>query len=320
MELAPSPRNDAFATAFARLPVGLLGGAFVLLWCTGYPAARVALNHCAPFTLLVVRFGCAGVIYAVLATAAGVWPRGRAALHSAVVGASQLAMQFGGLYLAATWGVSVGICALVIGVMPIVTALFGLSIGEKISPMQWLGFALGFGGVALAVGESLGLPAGGTGWGAYIALAVGLAGICAGTLYQKRFGSGVDLRGGLAVQNLTATSLLLPFALHEGLRFDASAPLAASLGWLITVNSLGAFALLFVLLRRGAVSRVATLFFLMPPVTALLDYLVLGDALTVSKLAGFALAALGVYLATRTTRTGSSEPARAGLIEPRCAG
>src|SRR5262252_8789915 len=107
----------------ATLPVGLLGGAFLLLWSTGYPAARIALDHAAPFTVLVARFGCAGLIYAALALLGGApWPRGRAALHSTVVGLLQLTLQFGALYLAAARGVNVGLIALVIGTMPIVTA------------------------------------------------------------------------------------------------------------------------------------------------------------------------------------------------------
>jgi drug/metabolite transporter (DMT)-like permease len=290
------------------IPAGVLGGAFLLLWCTGYPAARVGLDHSAPFTLLLLRFGSAGVIYALLAQAAGVWPRGRALLHSAVVGSLSLAGSFGALYYAAAAGVNVGICALVIGTMPIVTSLFGIPFGERVRSLQWLGFALGFGGVALTVGESIGSSGSGAPRLAYLALVAGLITLSAGTVYQKRLGSAVDLRGGLAVQNLTAAALLLPVALYEGVRFDVSVPLLASLGWLVGVNSLAAFALFFVLLKRGAVSRVATLFFLMPPVTAVLDYFVLGDAFGALQIAGLALAALGVYLATRPA---APEPAQA---------
>jgi drug/metabolite transporter (DMT)-like permease len=290
-----------------RIPAGVLGGAFLLLWCTGYPAARVGLDHSSPFTLLMLRFGSAGVIYALLAQLAGVWPRGRAALHSAVVGSLSLAGSFGALYYAAAAGVNVGICALVIGTMPIMTALFGLPFGERVRSLQWLGFALGFAGVALTVGKSVSSAGGGAGLFAYLALLGGLVALSAGTVYQKRLGSTVDLRGGLAVQHLTATVLLLPLALREGLRFDVSAPLLASLGWLVGVNSLAAFALFFVLLKRGAVNRVATLFFLMPPVTAVLDYFVLGDALGALQVAGLALAALGVYLATRPSAAEATE-------------
>jgi drug/metabolite transporter (DMT)-like permease len=127
-------------------------------------------------------------------------------------------------------------------------------------------------------------------------------------VYQKRFASSVDVRSGLALQHAVATVLLLPLALHEGLRADGSAALRTALGWLILVNSVGGFALFFLLLRRGAVNQVAALFFLMPPVTALLDYLVLGEPLSVLQAGGIALAALGVFLATRPARL-SAPPA-----------
>jgi len=296
------PRNSSAPSAAARtapraLPAATLGMAFVLLWCTGYPAAKIALTHGAPFTLLTLRFGCADLVWTILALSASAWPRGRAAWHSAVVGALSLALQFGGVYLSVALGVNIGITALVIGTMPIVTALMGLSLGEAVRPLQWFGFALGFGGVALAVGERIGGD--GAGLGAYLALFAGLIGVSAGTVYQKRHASAVDLRAGLAVQHLVAALLLLPLALYEGLRLDGSAALGLSVGWMVTVNSLLAFGLFFVLLRRGAVNQVATLFFLMPPVTAVVDYLVLGDPLSVQQLAGLALAAGGVYLATR---------------------
>jgi drug/metabolite transporter (DMT)-like permease len=290
----PDTRNSL------RLPAAVLGIAFVLLWSTGYPAAKVALGHFAPFTLLEARFGGAGLIYALLALLRGAaWPRGRAALHSAVVGSLTLALQFGALYLAVVLGVNVGMIALVIGTMPIVTALLSLLLGEAVKPLQWLGFAFGFAGVALAVGEGIG-PAHGAGPGAYVAVLLGLLAISVGTLYQKRFASDMDVRSSLALQHLVAALLLLPLALYEGFRFDRSVASVASLSWVIGVNSISAFGLFFVLLRRGAVNQVAALFFLMPPVTALIDYLVLGDRLTVLKMSGIAVAAFGVYLATRS--------------------
>ncbi len=292
------------------VPPAVLGTAFVILWCTGYPAAKIGLAHAGPFTLLTLRFGGAGLIYALAARAArAAWPRGAAAWHSAAIGALSLGVQFAGVYLAAALGLNVGLIALVVGTMPIVTALIGLGSGESLRPLQWLGFALGFGGVALAVGESVRVDAG-VPLLAYLGVLVGLIGISAGTLYQSRCGSEVDLRSGLALQHAVATLLLLPLALHEGLRFDGSRPALESLGWMVCVNSFGGFGLFYLLLKRGAVNQVASLFFLMPPVTAVLDYLVLGDPLTRFQVAGFVLAALGVYLATHR---------RAALSTPRAA-
>ncbi len=301
--------TSVHATGAFPVPTGILSAAFVLLWSTGYPAARIALDHAAPFTLLVMRFGGAGLIFALLARLGDVaWPRGRAALHSAGIGVLSLALQFGALYWAAAQGVNVGLIALVIGTMPIVTALLGRAFfGEVVRPLQWLGFAFGFGGVALAVGEAANVGGRG-GAGDYLAVLVGLFAISIGTLYQKRHGSDVDPRSGLALQHLAAAAALVPFACFEGFRFDTNPAFAASLAWVIGVNSLSAFALFFVLLRRGAVSQVATLFFLMPPITAVTDYFVLGDSLNLLKLSGIVVAALGVYLATRPAAASRGTP------------
>ena len=302
-------------------PAAVPGTAFVVLWSTGYPAARIALDHAGPFTLLTLRFAGAGLIFALLAALGGaVWPRGRAMIHSATVGILTLGIQFSALYWAAAQGVNVGLIALVVGTMPIVTALLGLAfLGEAVRPLQWLGFAIGFSGVALVVGERLiagqGVATEGDSAGpsAYLAVLVGLLAISIGTLYQKRHASDVDARSGLAVQHLAAALPLLPFALHEGFRFDGSGAFFATLGWVIGVNSLSAFALFFVLLRRGAVNQVATLFFLMPPATALIDYFVLGDSLTASKLTGVIVAAVGVFIATRPPRPAASRRSAASL-------
>lgn len=272
---------------------------FVILWCTGYPAGKIGLEHAAPFTLLVLRFGVAAALYTALyfAMARQRWPSWRESRHSIATGFLSLALQFGGVYLGIALGASAGLAALIIGTMPIVTALFGRMIGEPVRILQWIGIALGFVGVGLVVGDRL--TGGAVPLGAYVALIVGLIGVSAGTLYQKRFGSTIDLRAGLALQHLCATIVLLPFALYEGFRFDGSPAFYASLGWLILINSLGGIALLFLLIRRGAATRVAALFFLMPPVTAVMNYFVLDEHFTMLKIAGFALAAVGVFIGTR---------------------
>jgi drug/metabolite transporter (DMT)-like permease len=279
-----------------------LGTSFVLLWCTGYPAGKIALDHAPPFTLLTLRFGAAALIYILLffLFAKQAWPSWRESRHSIVTGFLSLAMQFGGVYLGIALGASAGFAALVIGTMPVVTALFGTFVGEPMRAVQWIGFALGFFGVALVVSDKV--EVGHVQTSAYIALLVGLVGISAGTLYQKRFGSSIDLRAGLALQHVCATIVLLPCAIHEGFRLDNTSTLYESLGWLVLINSVGGFALLFVLIQRGAATSVAALFFLMPPVTAVMNYFVIGEPLTALKIAGFALAAIGVYIGTRTPR------------------
>jgi len=276
-----------------------LGGAFVLLWCTGYIAGTLMVAHAAPLTALVWRFGLAGLFFALLALATRApWGTRRAVAHSAVAGVLMLALQFGGVYLALSWGASAGVAALVIGTMPLAVALLAVSSGEaRLRPAQWGGLLLGIAGVALVVADRID---GATAWPAWLALLAGLAGIAFGTLYQKRHASDVDLRTGLAVQNLAATAVLLPGAWWlEAFRFASTADFHLPMLWTVVVNSIGGFALLFLLIRRGAATQVAALFFLMPPVTALFGTWTLGEHLTPLKLAGFALAAAGVWVVTR---------------------
>lgn len=279
--------------------VSLTGLVFVLVWCTGYLAGKLAVGHAGAFTALVWRFGLAALVFVVLAWAAKVpWGPRRALWHSAVVGVLTLALQFGGVYLGLAWGATAGVAALVIGAMPLLVSLFAvLSGSESLSRSQGFGFVLGFAGVLLVVADRID---GATSWPAWIALLLGLVGASAGTLYQKRHASTIDLRVGLATQNITATLLVLPIAVvAEQFRYEASTAFFLPLLWMVLVNSVGGFALLFVLIRRGAASAVAALFFLMPAVTAVLGHLVLGEHITPLKLSGFACAAVGVWLATR---------------------
>lgn len=282
-----SPRSD--------LPIGM---AFVLVWCTGYIAGKVVVAHAAPFTSLVWRFGLAALVFAVLAWRAGAWRCTRwQAWHAAVTGVLMLAMQFGGVYAAFALGAHAGVTALAIGAMPLTVALAATLSGmERLRLLNWAGMVLGLAGVGLVVADRVD---GATSWAAWGALLLGLAGITAGTLYQKRHAVSQDLRLGLAIQNAAAVLVLLPLAAWEGFAFDRTGAFWASMAWMVLVNSVGGFALLFVLIRHGAASRVAALFFLVPPVTAVMGQVAFGEHLTWLKVAGFALASLGVWLATR---------------------
>jgi len=218
--------------------------------------------------------------------------------HSAVVGLLSLALSFGGIYEGLRLGVSTGVSALFIGAMPLATGVIGLAFGERLSPRQWLGLALGFAGVLLVLESRLdGGHASGIG---YLASAIGLLGLSLGTLYQKRHSSQLDLRVGLGVQHATAALAMLPLAaVVEHFRADGSALYIGAIGWIVLVNSIGGFALFFSLIRRGAATEVAQLFFLMPPITALMGFVVLDERLSLPMLPGFVLVAVGVWLGTR---------------------
>jgi drug/metabolite transporter (DMT)-like permease len=283
---------------FSATSVASLG--FVVLWSTGYIAGAVSVQHAGPFTVLVLRFALSALVFGLLALWAGVpRPKWDCARHSAVVGVLTMAVQFGGLYAALKMGASPALSALVIGSMPLAVTVMAFALGERIQPRQWAGVGIGLVGVLLVISERLSnahatLAACG-------ALVLGLLGISAGTLYQKRHAAAIDLRTGLFIQNASgALAMLVLAAPLERLQTDLSLPFWLSLGWLVLVNSVGGFALLFLLIRHGEAPKVAALFYLVPPVTALMSRVSMHETLSAPELAGFALATLGVYLGSKS--------------------
>ena len=280
------------AFAAASLPV-----LFILLWSSGYVAGKIALPHTGPLTLLTLRFGLAAVVLIAVALATGApWPhRARAWGHLAVVGLLMQVLHFSGIYFALQWGLSAGVAGLLIGLMPLATA-FGAHwwLGERLGSRQALGLLGGLAGVALVVADK---PLAGA-WPACAAAGVGLLGLVAGTLYQKRFCAHMDLRSGAGVQMaVSALAVALMAGPTEGFRVDWQPGFIGAWLWVALVNSIGAFSLMFLMIRRGQAGQVARLFFLIPGVSALMGFVLLGEHLAPLAMAGFALSACAVSLA-----------------------
>ncbi len=280
---------------------GLAPAIFVLLWASGFIAGKMGLPYARPFTILVIRFSIATAIMLVvcLVTKAR-WPKTRMqALHVAVVGVLLQSVYLGGCYVAMGVGIPAGVTALIVGLQPILTATaVGPLLGERVSARQWLGLAIGFGGVTLVLWDKLHFDSVHL-WGIFYAL-IGLIGITSATIYQKRFCGAVDLRSSAAIQYAAATVSLLPVMLFYGTgQVQWTGAFIFSIGWLILVLSVGAFTLLLWLIRKGAASKVASLFYLTPPMAALAGYFVFGETLALPALAGMALAAVGVALVNR---------------------
>lgn len=274
---------------------------FIAMWSSGYVAGKLALPFAGPFTLLFLRFSVAAAVLLVVALATRApWPKTPAAWgHLVVVGLLIQAVQFSGLYYGLSLGVSAGVSALIVGLMPVFTAVGAVwFLGENITRTQVAGLALGVLGVAAAVSHKVSFDGGSL--AAYGAVAVALAGITAGTLYQKRYCTGMDLRTGGCVQLTVAACVAAVLGINrEGLLVDWTATLVASSLWLSLVNSIGAISVLFLLVRRGEASRVASLFYLIPSVTAFMGYAVLKEVLTATQALGFLLSASGVYITCR---------------------
>jgi drug/metabolite transporter (DMT)-like permease len=272
------------------------------MWSSGYVVGKLAVPYAAPFTLLTLRFGVGALLLLLVALATRApWPRDWRALgHLVVVGLLIQALQFSGLYTSLKLGVSAGESALIVGTMPIFTALgAALMLGERTSTRQWIGMAGGVLGVLLVVWHKLGT--GSTGIGAYLAAVIALAGITLGTLYQKKYCAAMDLRTGGCIQLSIATLVALPLSLGlEGFDVRWTPTMVFASSWLSVVNSIGATSLLFVLMRKGKASQVASLFYLIPGVTALMAYAVLGETLNALTLAGFVATGAAVWFCTRT--------------------
>ena len=274
---------------------------FVVLWATGFIGARYAMPWAEPFTFLALRFAITLAIFIALARMLGAphpTPRGR--FDAMVAGALMHGVYLGGVFWAVRHGMSAGFSALIVGLQPLITALLaGATIGERIGPRHWGGLALGLAGVVVVLWPKLG-AANGLPPVTLAAALIAVLAMSAGTIWQKRRLGGVDLLAGSIWQYAGATLLMAIGSIaFETREITVNGELVFAMAWLVLVLSVGAILLLMYLIREGSVSQVASLFYLVPAVTALMAWPLFGETLTPFQLGGMALAALGVALATR---------------------
>ena len=281
-----------------------INGLFVLIWATGFVAARFVAPHAEPLTFVAIRVALVALVLAALGQVLGArWPSGRTEWRDALV--SGLLMQ--GIYVIGVFwsiknGLPAGIAALIGSLQPLLTAMLARPLrGEEVSRRRWFGIALGFAGTLLVLAPKVGVA--GEAGIPILALGACLAAMAAmtlGTLWQKSRAANVDLLGNATVQFVGATFLAVPVALAFGDgRFDATAPLWFGLAYSVLINSVAGILLLMLLIRRGAVAGVASLLFLVPPVSALMAYALFGEALIPIQIAGMVVAAAGVAVASR---------------------
>lgn len=294
------------ASRWATLPIFSLPLLFIVMWSSGYVVGKMALPFVGPYTLIFIRFASAAlVLLAVALLTKAPWPRTRAQVgHLVVVGLLIQALQFAGLYMGLGLGVSAGVAALIVGTMPVFTALGATKfLNEKVSGLEWLGLVGGLFGVALVVFEQLTRFSTSASLTGYLCVVLALAGITAGTLYQKKFCSGMDLRTGGFIQLATAAMVMFVLADHyESLQVTWTPTMVFASAWLSLVNSIGAISILFLLVRKGEASKVAGLFHLIPSVTALMGFLFLGESFSLVNAVGFAITALAVYVCTHAKK------------------
>jgi len=276
---------------------------FVLLWSTGFIAAKYGLPYAPPYAFLAWRFALvAGLMVVVALATRAAWPKSlREYADLAVVAILVHALYLGGVFVSLDGGMAAGTSAMLVGLQPLLTVVLAhLWMKESVSARQWTGLALGLAGVYFVVRHKIDLRGDLRG---LVPSAVALAGISVGTLYQKRRCAHVDLRSGSAVQFTVCALLFVPLALALDTRaVQWTGNFVFALSWSVLVLSVGAITLLYWLLRHGAAANVARLFYLVPPVTALEAYLLFGETLDAWALIGMVLICLGVMLARRAVK------------------
>ena len=292
----------------SRFAIAAAPALFVLLWSTGFIGARFGLPYIEPMTFLGVRMLFVVALMLVIALVSGArWPIAREAGHSLATGAMVHFLYLGGVFIAISQGVPAGISALLPGLQPILTSTIASRfMGETVTRQQWLGLALGLVGVVLVLHDRSIVVAGTPlGWAASV---ISLLGITLGTLYQKRFGGSIDWRTGNTVQYAGAGLLfwLCAFAFETRV-IHWSGQLVFAVAWLVLVLSIAAVALMYWLIRRSPATGFASLFYLVPAVTALMAYALFGERLDHVSVVGMLICAVGVVLANR----GAGKPARA---------
>jgi drug/metabolite transporter (DMT)-like permease len=297
MAEALSPAQEARQAALLRA----MPAVFVLIWSTGFVVARYGMPHAPPLHFLAVRYALSIVAFlAWVWLSKAPWPRERAQWwHLAVTGMLIHAGYLGGVWAAVKHGLAAGTVSLIVGLQPVLTALWVSWTGQehRIAPRQWLGLLLGLAGLLLVVWRKLFV---GELDAFNLSLAVfALACITAGTLYQKRFLKAHDVRTATCVQLMAALVVTAPLALLEPEAMHWHPELIGAMAWSVLALTLGGSSLLFLLIQRGAATRVTSLLYLVPPCTALQAWWLFGESLSAQVLAGLAITAIGVALVVR---------------------
>ena len=273
---------------------------FVLIWSTGFIVARYGMPYAPPMKFLVVRYALSilcFLLWIVLARVA--WPRNAAQwLHLSVVGVLIHAGYLGGVWSAVKAGMGSGLSALIVGLQPVLTAIWLSSNGGPVTRRQWLGLTLGFVGLALVVSRKFG-QGGEVDVLNFSFAFLALLSITTGTLYQKRFVTPCDVRSANAVQLIAALLVTLPLTLLESESMQWNTQLASAMAWSVLALTLGGSSLLYLLLQRGAATAVTSLMYLVPPTTALIAWVLFDEAITLVTLLGTAITVFGVSLVVR---------------------
>jgi len=272
---------------------------FVVLWSTGFIATKYVINNAEPLSYLAIRMMVVvGLMAVIAAIARPKWPDATGVFHSAVAGILVHGFYLGGTAVAIAHSIPAGLSALIPGLQPILTSTIANRwLGERVAPMQWAGLLLGLAGVVLILHNRP--MSGDAGWG-WLASGVSLVSITLGTLYQRRYCNAIDWRAGNLVQYVAVTILFgIAAWLFENNVVHWTTEFVLALAWLAVVLSIGSIGLLYWLIRRSAATSVASLFYLVPAVTAVMAYALFGERLDAVAIVGMVACAAAVFLVNR---------------------
>jgi drug/metabolite transporter (DMT)-like permease len=270
---------------------------FVLLWSTGFVGAKYGLPYADPFIFLATRVLIAAAVLFVIAafTKSPIAIGAQAIKRSALIGFFLHACYLGGVFFAISKGLPAGVAAVVTSLQPVLVSVLAVRVlGEKLKVKQVIGLLLGLTGVVLVLGPSLEaeIPMIGI-----IAILVALIGSTTATLLQKRIGSGIPIVAGTAYQYLGSGAVLLAVAaISGGTSIQWNGKFILAFVWLIAVLSVGAILLLLWLLNTGSAASVSSLFYLVPPATAVEAFFLFGEKVNTQGFLGIGITALGVWL------------------------
>jgi drug/metabolite transporter (DMT)-like permease len=272
---------------------------FVVLWSTGFIATKYVVNNADPLSYLAIRMALVvGLMLIIVAVTRPKWPDGVGIFHSAVAGILVHGFYLGGTAVAIAHSIPAGLSALIPGLQPILTStLANRWLGERVTPLQWGGLLLGLGGVVLILHNRP--MTGEAGWG-WLASGVSPVSITLGTLYQRRYCNRIDWRAGNLVQYVAVTIFFAIGAfLFENNVVHWTTEFVLALAWLVVVLSIGSIGLLYWLIRHQAATSVASLFYLVPAVTALMAFVLFGERLDAVAIAGMTACAAAVFLVNK---------------------
>src|SRR3954451_3739093 len=281
---------------FEKLAARAAPAVFVVLWSTGFIGTKYVLHNAEPLTYLAIRMAIVVVLMAIIvAVARPKWPDRAGMGHSAVAGLLVHGFYLGGTAIAIAHSIPAGLSALIPGLQPILTSTVANRwLGERVTAMQWAGLLLGLAGVVLILHNRP--MSGEAGWG-WLASGVSLVSITFGTLYQRRYCNAIDWRAGNLVQYIAVAIFFEIGAwLFENNVVHWTTEFVLGLAWLVVVLSIGSIGLLYWLIRRSAATSVASLFYLVPAVTAVMAYMLFGERLDALAIAGMLACAAAVFL------------------------